>query len=163
MLSEYRFSGSERDRRHARTHPRGVTMVELVVMLSVIGVLVVLTTPTLGRSWDAEQVRAAKVTFTGLHAKARAVAVQRSSQTVLRVNGGNMLIQSVDPVTGLVDTVGSIVNFYDQFGVYVRASRDSVRFDARGIGTEPSSSYFVFARNARVDTVRVSRTGRFYP
>lgn len=140
-----------------------MTVVELVVILSVIGVLVVLTTPTLGRSWDSEQVRAAKVTFTGLHAKARAVAVQRSSETVLRMTSGNMVIQSVNPVTGVVDTVGSVVNFYDQFGVSVKASTDSLRFDGRGIGTETSTSFMVFVRGTRADTVRVSRTGRFYP
>ena len=71
-----------------------------------------------------------------------------------------MVIRSVHPMTGVVDSVGAVENMIQRFTVDVTATRDSLVFDGRGLGTE-SSETFIYVRRGRVaDTLRVSPSGR---
>jgi Tfp pilus assembly protein FimT len=46
------------------------------------------------------------------------------------------------------------------FGVTLRATRDSLAYDARGLGSGASNLTFVIVRGITIDTVVVSRLGR---
>ena len=71
-----------------------------------------------------------------------------------------MVIRSTDPLTGAVDSVGAVENMNQRFTVDVTSTRDSLVFDARGLGTETSETYIYVRRGSLADTLRVTRLGR---
>ncbi len=139
---------------------RGFTLLETLLLVVIIGILVSFAFPFLRRGPDEANVRSASDAIVAMHARARAVATQRARRTVFELRSGVMVIRSVHPMTGVVDSVGAVENMIQRFTVDVTATRDSLVFDGRGLGTE-SSETFIYVRRGRVaDTLRVSPSGR---
>ncbi len=141
---------------------RGFTLLETLLLVVIIGILASFAFPFLRRGPDEDEanVRSARNAIVAMHARARTVAIYRARRTVFELRSGVMVIRSVHPMTGVVDSVGAVENMIQRFTVDVAATRDSLVFDGRGLGTE-SSETFIYVRRGRVaDTLRVSPSGR---
>lgn len=139
---------------------RGLTVAELVIALVLIGILTAMTVPRIGQSMTKQGMISARNAVIGMVAKSKASAVQRGSTTSLVFTGGNMVIRSRHPVTGAIDTVGTPENLYQRFGATIAASRDSLLFDPRGLGSEAGTTTIVVSRGDFADTVVISPAGR---
>lgn len=139
---------------------RGLTVAELVIALVLIGAIVVVALPRLGQSMTKQGMLSARGGVVSMVAKAKASAVQRGTRTTLLFTGRNLVIQSRHPVTGAIDTIGVPENLMTRYGANVRASRDSLVFDPRGLGVESGSTSIVVSKGGYADTLLISSVGR---
>ena len=139
---------------------RGFTLIEILMVVTVIGLLTAIALPRIGDAMVAQNARAGRDAVISLHAKARAAAIQRGRSTRLVINGNSMIIVSQHPVTGAVDTVGNVEDLFDRFGVTLSTTRDTLSFDARGLGTESSATTVTVTKGAHTYQITISMWGR---
>jgi prepilin-type N-terminal cleavage/methylation domain-containing protein len=139
---------------------RGFSMVELMMAIVVMGATTGMSYPLLSHVISAQDVQSASNAIVTMQATARAAAIRRGSTVVMDIAGGKIVIRSNDPVTGVPDTVGTVEDIAARYGVSVLTSRDSLRFDPRGLGTELSTTVVYVWNAAHADTLQISRLGR---
>jgi len=136
---------------------RGFTLPELLSVLAVIGVLVSVAMPPVGRALDRAAVREGVERFAAVHAATRQLALARSSLARLEVDRlRRTATVSVRRSAVAWDTVGT----YDLGSAAITCSNTTVVFGPLGLGYGTSNTRVIFARGASADTVTVSRTGR---
>jgi prepilin-type N-terminal cleavage/methylation domain-containing protein len=140
--------------------PEGFTLIELVVVLSIIGALVVFGVPTLVGSFDSQNVHSARDAVATVHGAARANAIRRGSSATFHVGSNSVFVTAAHPVTGVLDTIGDVRNLRNQYGVTLTSTRDSLVFDSRGLGTETSSTLIIVSKSGIADSIEISQIGR---
>lgn len=134
---------------------RAFTLLELTLVLSISGLLLALALPRLAHVRNASSVRAAVAEVGGAFSLARQEAiVQRAPVGVL-----------IDAKHGVVEVRsrrGAVVRraLGDVYGVVLAANRDSIVYDARGLGYGLSNLTVTVRRGSIVDTLTMSRLGR---
>jgi type II secretory pathway pseudopilin PulG len=130
-------------------------MLELVVVMTIVGVMLAIVVPRLSAMRDARAVRAAVVDLAGSFSLARQAALARrvpvavvfdTTLGVVHVRSGPNSVRRGD--LGLV------------YGVVLRANRDSAVYDPRGLGYGVSNLTIVVRRGNFVDTLTMARLGR---
>jgi prepilin-type N-terminal cleavage/methylation domain-containing protein len=133
----------------------GYTILELVIVVTITGLLLSIAIPRTQRTLDRISVRAAASDIVATLNSARtlalasyaAVAVHMDSATgTLRVRRGSDLLLSRD--------IGQA------HGVRIAPTRDSLAYDARGLGRGAANLSIVISRRSVAETVFVSRLGR---
>jgi prepilin-type N-terminal cleavage/methylation domain-containing protein len=142
---------------------RGFTLIEVLIVITIVGILLGVVVPRYGRISGAMSVHSAKQELASLLAQGRASAIQ-TDQTVLVVRTGNVI--SLVGVNATGSTIISQQDLHSQFGVSVSASRDTVTYDSRGMVTGNSATLkFVVDNGSTRDSVclmalgKVTRTG----
>jgi prepilin-type N-terminal cleavage/methylation domain-containing protein len=138
----------------------GFTLMEVLIVIGLIGVIGALAIPRIGTALVRQSVRSSREAVVAMHARARTAAVQRGRATMLVVNGNEMLVISRHPVTGALDTVGSVEDLHSRYGVIVTTTRDSVPFDSRGVGIATGDTKIVVKKGAYQDDVEINAWGR---
>lgn len=148
----------------------GITLMELVLVVVVLGVIFGLTLPLTSGLAGRFRVGSARDVFVNYHARARAGAVQFGRQGRLHIDAGNGVFwvevdTGVPGATG-TDTLGQILNFRNEFGgVTMSSNRGVLCFDSRGLPftggatCDPPDATVVFEQSDRADTVRISLGG----
>ena len=141
-----------------RTGPRcrwGYTLVELVIVLVVLAAVCAIGVRAVGRQLDRVAVVNAVGEAAGAIARARDEALARHAM-----------------VSVLIDTVERALTLHTRdvrlarhalghaHGVSLATTRDSIVFDARGLGYGAANLTLVARRGAAADTLVVSRLGR---
>ena len=137
----------------------GFTLIEMAIVVVIVGFVSALAYPRLSVAVTRERVRSAAVAVVTVHAKARAVAIQRGRPAVLDLTAGRLIIRSPAPVTGAPDTV-DVQDVAARYGVEIKATHDSIVFDPRGLGADMAPTTVYVALGTDADTVRISRLGR---
>ena len=133
---------------------RGVTLIEILIVLTIAGTLMAMSFPRAQLSFDRISVRAAAGDLTATLHSARAlalagraaVAVDLDSNGTVRVRRGDERIFSRN--------IGSA------HGVQLQQTRDSLTFGPLGLGRGAANLSILVRRHAAVETVFVSRLGR---
>ncbi len=132
-----------------------MTLPELLIVLAMIGTLLALAVPPLAASADRAAVHAAARDIETLFADARGQALARQVAVWIRFDGASGQVRLRVPGVGTrIRGVGS------QYGVAVTASRDSMSYDAFGLGYGGANLTVVVARGRARDSLVVSRLGR---
>ncbi len=139
---------------------RGLTLIELVIVIVLIGVMAGLGFPRLGDAMTKQSVRSARTLVVGLVAKARATAIQRGSATRFIVSNGKITIQSSNPVTNVTQTVGNVEDLGSRYGVTVQPSSLTLTFDGRGIGMETTETTISITKGSYGSKIVISPVGR---
>jgi type II secretory pathway pseudopilin PulG len=138
-----------------RMRRRALTLLEITVVLTVIGALLLITVPRFSALRDRQTVRAAIDEIGGAFAAARSAAIARRS-----------------PVTVILDTAGGAIEVRSVgrtlfrrpvravYGIVLTSNRDSAVYDPRGLGYGVTNLTVVVRRGAMVDTLTMSRLGR---
>lgn len=129
------------------------TLAELLLVLTIVGVLLALAVPRLVGVADRIAVRGAAGDLAATFAFARQSAVLRRSSVAVALDTGRVRVAADDSV--LLER--SMRNVY---GVTLRSSRDSMAYDARGLGFGAANLMVVVRRGRVVETLFVSRLGR---
>jgi type II secretory pathway pseudopilin PulG len=130
-------------------------MVELVVAVTLMGILMAILGPRLGATRDRGSVRSAKQKVTAYLATTRAAAIRRGRPATFHASGGTIWVS-----VGGTDTVAARISLSGEYSVAFEATTDSVRFDARGFATNvPGTQVFRLSRAGYSDSVCVSRGG----
>jgi prepilin-type N-terminal cleavage/methylation domain-containing protein len=142
---------------------RGFTLIEVLMVITIVGILLGVVVPRYGAISGAMSVHSAKQELGSMLAQGRATAIQ-TDQTVLVVRSGNMM--SLIGVSASGSTLIAQQDLGSQFGVVVSASRDTVTYDSRGMVTGNSATLkFVVTNGSTRDSVclmalgKVTRTG----
>jgi prepilin-type N-terminal cleavage/methylation domain-containing protein len=134
---------------------KGVTLVELLVVLCIAGLLAGLAFPRLSGWLDSWSVRAAAAEVASSFALARQAAIARGNfATVFVDSAASAVAVTVGADTILRRLLGTV------HGVSLRGNRDSLSYDALGHGYGASNQTIVVTRGAAADSVIVSRLGR---
>ena len=134
---------------------RGMTAIEMLVVVSVIALIIGVTVPTFGRLRDGIAVRNATAEAMSAFAVARQSAIVRGARAGLGIDkppghitvavGGEMLLQR--------DLEGT-------YGVSLVSTRDSTAYSPLGLGFGAANLSLVIARGRVAETIFVSREGR---
>jgi Tfp pilus assembly protein FimT len=133
----------------------GTTLTELVVALAVTAVMLGIMVPRMRLGLERAAVRGATADIIATLSAARqmavshrggvSVAIDAPAATLRVIGGGDTL---------LTRPLGAL------FRVALRATRDSLAYDARGLGVGAANLTFVVFRGTTADTIVVSRLGR---
>lgn len=146
-----------------RTSRRGISLVEMLIVIVLIGMMVVVALPKVGEVYDHAMVRSARTALTNLYNAARATSRASNQVAVLRLNAGVVVLErnASFPSTAK-DTVtlgGQFHDFSARYGVTI-IGPDSVRVDPRGMLIDTGPHTWVFTRDGWSDSVMVNSYGR---
>jgi prepilin-type N-terminal cleavage/methylation domain-containing protein len=150
-----------RHRRGRPTHSRGYTLAEILIVISIIGILAAISLPRLGTIRDRSEMASATTRFTRAVMAARQAAIQRGRRAYFRHNN-NYIWVIVDTTALDSIVVSSPISLSELYGVTVTAPTglSSIEYDPRGVATQPSAKIFRFLhRSSRVDSLCVSKLG----
>jgi len=140
----------------SHTHARdGLTLVELCLVLTIIGLVTMIAVRQLGLYVDRSAAHAAVLEAAGLVARARDEAVAQRALVSVRF----------DTVTDALElrmrgAILSRVALGHAHGVAISANRDSLTYDVRGLGYGAANLTLVARRGRAADSLVVSRLGR---
>ena len=135
----------------------GFTLPELLSVIVIIGILLSVVTPPLGRALDQAAVHEGVERFAALHATTRQLAISRNTLARLEVDRAQRAAAiSVRRTPVVWDTVGS----YSLGSASIACSNPTIVFGPLGLGYGTSNTRLIFSRGAAADTVTTSRTGR---
>jgi prepilin-type N-terminal cleavage/methylation domain-containing protein len=141
---------------------RGFTLVEVVVIMTILGVIAAFLMPTLRKTFSANARHTARRETVASLYRAQATAVQYSRRSWL-IRSGNTLKVIVDS-SGSYIQKGALLDVNKAFGAtLVAAPTDSIAFDPRGFaivtGTTPKLILTV-SSSSGADTVCVTGLSR---
>lgn len=144
-----------------RTHPRGFTLIEILIVVTLVGILMTVGIPRFREASSKQSVRGAMSALASMHARAKAIAIQRARTTALRLDAaaGTAVIVS-SGIGGTVDTVGSVESMVQRFGVTFTTTQTGLIFSPRGIGTNSAATTIIITKAGFSDTLTVSAAGR---
>ena len=133
----------------------GFTLLELVIVVTISGLLLAMAVPRTRAALDGVSVRSAAGDVVATMSHARAIAQA----------GDGFISVHVDSATGTLwvrrgATVLHSRGVGHAHGVRLSASRDSLTYDPRGLGHGAANLSVVIRRGTAVETVFVSRLGR---
>jgi Tfp pilus assembly protein FimT len=133
----------------------GTSLPEMVVVLVLTAILLGIAIPRLRESAERAAVRGAVADIVSTLSAARQLAVSRGGGVSVAIDapGATLRVLRYDD-TLATRPLGRM------FGVTVTSTRDSLAYDARGLGSGAANLTFVVVRGMTADTVVVSRLGR---
>ena len=149
-------------RTHAALSHPGFTMIEMLMVIVLIGALLAISLPYFRSSTAKSSVRGAADVIASLHSLARTAAVQRgrTARLVVPTGGNKALVIALKATGSGVDTVGSVADLAQMFGVTVTTTRDTVTFSPRGIGSDLTATTIIVTKGSFADTITVAAGGR---
>ena len=147
------------------TRTNGFTLIELMIVVTILGTLALIGLPRMRDGMTRSNVRGARTTLINLLSKARTAATQTNRVTLLKIQGNNAFVLArprlVVAAGSDADTLGAVQPLGDLYGVTVTAAIDSVRFDPRGLGTGfGTGTTFLVSLRGKTETITVDGLGR---
>ncbi|HJQ20479.1 MAG TPA: GspH/FimT family protein [Gemmatimonadaceae bacterium] len=158
-----RLSNLRRTRRVHISAKGGYSLIEILTVMSIIGILVTFALPRLGHLRDQSKLQSARTRFTRAVMAARQAAIQRGKRAYFRSSGSKIWV--------IVDTTGTnadsvlISRQFDlssNYGVTVTpTSLVTIEYDPRGVSTQASQQAFAFVHTGSgiLDSLCVSKLG----
>ena len=145
-------------------HRSGFTILELVVVMTIAGIIIAITGRGIASAYAGNNRSSATRVVGSTLFQARALAIQRSMRSTLVRSGSTILIFG-DSATTRVQ-LGKTLDVNQRYGVTLTSNvspsvtRDSVFFDPRGVLTGSITNYkIIVTRNSKSDTVCVTGLG----
>jgi len=131
----------------------GVTLLELIVVITIAGILMGLAMPRLAPLRQKSNVRSAKQLLTAYLTTARSIAVQRGDTATFRINGNRVW------VTANSDTISPPADLNSLYGVTLTAGVTTFEYTARGYTRPAASQILRVVRGTNRDSVCLSSLG----
>jgi prepilin-type N-terminal cleavage/methylation domain-containing protein len=143
----------------------GFTLVETLIVVVLLGLIVLIGFPKISSAMVQNDVRGARTTMVNMVAAARAASVQSNRLTWIKFEGNTAHVLARPRLTiggaGDFDTVGSVRDLADLYGVTVVANVNSIQFDPRGFGTDfGGDASIVLSRAGHSSTITIDALGR---
>ncbi len=134
---------------------RGLTVIEILIVLTIVGTLMAIAYPRAQLTLDRISVHSAAGDLAMVLSSAREFALLSHSAVA---------VDFTDPAVGVTVRRGSSVlfsrNIASAHGVELKQTRDSMAFGPLGLGLGAANLSVIVRRRAAVETVFVSRLGR---
>ena len=136
-------------------HPRGYTLLELVIVVTIAALAMTIAIPRARNALDRITVRAASGDIISTLASARVYALA----------AGSPMVVDVDSVTGTIRVRHGTDLLLSRgigqaHGVRLTKTRDSLVYDPRGLGRGAANLSIIVRLRSAAETVFVSRLGR---
>ena len=151
--------------RFRRLGSTGFSLVEMLIVVSMIGLMGLFSWPKVARIFDQRQVGSARLAVLNKFNQAR-INARQSSRTAFLIRSGDVLwIERRPRVVPLPDgstrdTVGGYLNLERTYGVTATVSSDTVQVDARGLTSPTRPWRIVLVRDGARDSILISGFGR---
>lgn len=136
--------------------PRGFTLIELIVVLTILGVLLAVAAPRWSAQRDRLAVHRAALEVTAFAQAARYAAIVRARR--VRIEFAATDLRAVYEAAS--DSTFLVRPGPDRHGVTLEASRPVIRIGPDGLGYGAANTRLVFRRGSAADTLTTSRLGR---
>lgn len=134
---------------------RGLTLLELAVVIAIIALTAAIGTPALLRRLDRSRVRHAVSEIVSALAMARTTAVAQATHVAVLFDS----VRSTVVVVAGSDTL-VLRSLGEIHGIELHSNRDSTVYGPMGLGYGAANQSIVVRRGAAADTVVISRLGR---
>jgi prepilin-type N-terminal cleavage/methylation domain-containing protein len=136
-----------------RSH--GFTIIEIVIVVTIAGLLSAITISRAGGFIDRIEVHGATMEAESMFSRARHIAIARGTSTIL----------DIDPVSSALSIRGSneVLSTRDlrsAHGVRLDTNKTSITYSPIGVGYGAANFTMVLSRGRAADTIYVSRLGR---
>jgi len=135
----------------------GATLLELIVALSIVGLVLGIAAPRLSEPMDTLTVEHAAGEIAGAHARARVAAVVESRITVLHIGPDSLTMEVMEP--GGPARRWSIPG-PDRFAVSMAGAARTLTFSPTGITMGFSNTSWTLTKGTVTRRVVISRLGR---
>ena len=135
---------------------RGVTLLEMLVVIVIIGITASIVVPPLRRALDRAAVDDASDRYVAVHESARQLAVARGRLVRVELDTARRTATIEAAASGAWDTIA----VHALGTASLTASRVIVTFSPLGVGFGASNTRLVLVRGEAAETLTVSRTGR---
>ena len=143
-----------------RTTRFAFTILELITVMSIMGILTVIALPKFTETVRNSKVRSARDEVVSYFMRAHAVAIQRGQRTHVRVVGDRMSVVTMN--NGVEETVLAS-DLHAGHGVSLYASQDEFTYDPRGFAQNiPGAGRVMVTRDSRSMPVCVTGLGKAY-
>ena len=146
------------------SHKPGFSLIELLVVISIIGVLVTFSLPRLVKLRDQGQLASATTRFTRAVMAARQAAIQRGKHAYFKHNNNYVwvIVDTTGINTDSVIVTGAL-DLNSLYGVRVVSPTGltSIEYDPRGVSAQATKQVFAFVHtnSGMVDSLCVSKLG----
>lgn len=138
------------------------TIIELLIVVSIIGIVAMMGLPRASKIMAANEMRSAKLEVKSALVLARSSAVQNGAFAQF-VRAGNIISVTADSA-GQQVLLGSVNDIFAGHKVLVTSSMTTIRFDPRGFAFGISGAPFYqvirISRGSLSDSICVTRLGR---
>lgn len=133
----------------------GFTVIEIVIVITIAGLLSAITISRAGGFIDRIEVHGAATEAESMFSRARHIAIAQGTQTTL----------DIDPVRNTLSIRGSteVLSTRDlaaAHGVDINTNRTSITYSPIGVGYGAANFTMILTRRRAADTIYVSRLGR---
>ena len=136
------------------------TVLELITVMSIMGILAVMALPKFTETVRNSKVRSARNEVVSYFMRANAVAIQRGQRTHVRVAGDRMSVVTI--ANGVEQTVLTS-DLYAGHGVSLYASQNEFTYDPRGFAQNiPGAARVLVTRDSKSLPVCVTGLGKAY-
>lgn len=138
----------------------GFTMIEMMVVLSILGILAAIAAPRLRSALANARMRGAKTTLAAALVTARAAAVQHGGNGRFRVESGKAWAESGPTATAVI--IADTIKLSSQYNVTATPASLSINFGARGLAVAgPAAGQVIVLTNelGRVDSLCITTLG----
>ena len=141
---------------------RGFTVIEMLIVVTLIGVVSAFGLPRMNELMKRESTRSARREVVTLVSRARNSAAQRGCRATLHIDAATerVWVTVCSTTTTGLDTLGPILNTQTKYKVLMAADADSLPFAANSLGLATSTISFSFTRDSYSTSMRVTRVGR---
>ena len=146
----------------------GFTLLEVLVVITIIGVIAMIGVPKMNSAFQKTNVRSARSAASTYVATARQAAIQRGCRGVVHFSSGAAgtvwvtVCPRMNAGSGSIDTIGVVSKLAKMYGVTMSETRDSVQFDPRGLSLDNTTTTIVrFAGNTgNTDSIVINQLGK---
>ncbi len=147
---------------------RGVSLVEMLMVVSITGLVTALVLPSIAATRDSSGRRAAHQVFEGALAATRAAALQKGKTATLTLASNSATVTVLSGVANTAVSVLGPIRFPSAFNATIEAlngSTTTIAYNARGLLTPtPAGTLSYRVRvGSNQDTVCVTVTGLIMP
>ena len=142
---------------NARALRRGLTLVELLLVIVIMGVVMMITAPKLRGIGTSTSLRSASQELTTRLAMTRQVAIRRGAVAVLRLENDKVWLMVEK--NGVETVSGDTLRLATKYGVYLTPSTNMVRYNPRGVASLGSTQTFTLTKDGSTQKVCVTGAG----
>jgi prepilin-type N-terminal cleavage/methylation domain-containing protein len=145
-----------------RSGRAGISLVELLIVVVIIGILVALASPRIRSGLLRNEVISARNAMANMYTTARLTALQTNRTVTLQYTGGLVFITAsprlVAATGSTADTIGAVRNLAADHGVTLSGTPAAVTVNPRGLGG--TAFTWIATRAEFAETLSVSAFGR---